>query len=89
MNLEQQHGYSSICFSNILNNNVYIDTIEIDEKRANEAKENIKALELEEKIKVIIGNALEILPTLNKKYDLFFIDAAKGKYPIFLKEVLR
>ena len=32
---------------------------------------------------------MEILPTLDKKYDVVFIDAAKGKYPFFLKEALR
>ena len=82
-------GYSSICFSNILDNDVYIDTIELDEERAKEAKENIKGLGLENNINVIVGNAVDILPTLNEKYDIFFIDAAKGKYPIFLKEALR
>ena len=82
-------GYSSICFSNILNNDVYIDTIELDENRANEAIENIKSLGLEKNINVIKGNAVDVLPTLDGKYDIFFIDAAKGKYPIFLKEALR
>ncbi len=82
-------GYSSICFSDVLNNNVYIDTIELDEERANEAIENIKELGLQKNINVIIGNAVDILPTLNEKYDIFFIDAAKGKYPIFLKEAIR
>ncbi len=82
-------GYSSICFSNILNNNVYIDTIELDSNRANEAISNIKLMGLENNINVIIGNAVDILPTLNEKYDIFFIDAAKSKYPIFLKEALR
>ena len=82
-------GYSSICFSNILNNDVYIDTIELDEDRANEAIENIKSLGLEKNINVIKGNAVDVLPTLNEKYDIFFIDAAKGKYPIFLKEAIR
>lgn len=82
-------GYSSICFSNILNNDVYIDTIELNEERANEAIDNIKVLGLEDKINVMVGNAVDILPTLNEKYDAFFIDAAKGKYPKFLKESLR
>ena len=90
-------GYSSICFAKILLENcrgklcssVKIDTIELDEQRANEAKENIKELGLDKIINVIVGNAVDILPTLNEKYDVFFIDAAKGKYPIFLKEALR
>ncbi len=82
-------GYSSICFSKILNDNVYIDTIELNEERANEAIDNIKQMGLEKNINVIRGNAVDILPTLTEKYDVFFIDAAKGKYPIFLKEALR
>lgn len=82
-------GYSSICFSNILSNDVYIDTIELNEERANEAMDNINGLGLQDKINVMVGNAVDILPTLNEKYDVFFIDAAKGKYPIFLKEALR
>ena len=35
------------------------------------------------------GDATQILPTLNEKYDMIFIDASKGKYPFFLKEALR
>lgn len=62
-----------------------IDTIEREEERAKEAIENIKTLELEEKINVFIGEALEILPTLNNKYDMVFIDAAKRKVPIFFE----
>ena len=82
-------GYSAICFSKFLGDNGKIDTIERDIDRANEAIENIKIMELENKINVIIGDAVEILPTLNEKYDMIFIDAAKGKYPFFLKESLR
>ena len=82
-------GYSAICFSEFLGDNGKIDTIERDIDRANEAKENIKQMELEDKINIIIGDAVEILPTLNEKYDMIFIDAAKGKYPFFLKEALR
>lgn len=82
-------GYSAICFSKYLSENGFIDTIERDEPRALEAIENIKELGLENKINVIQGDAVEILPNLNKKYDIVFIDAAKGKYPIFLKEAIR
>ena len=82
-------GYSAICFSKFLEENGKIDTIERDTDRANEALDNIKKMELEDKINVIIGDAVEILPTLNEKYDMIFIDAAKGKYPFFLKESLR
>ncbi len=82
-------GYSAICFSKYLTNNGIIDTIERDEERIKEAKNNIKDLQLEAKINIISGDAVEILPTLEGKYDVVFIDAAKGKYPIFLKEAIR
>ena len=82
-------GYSAICFTEFLDENGTIDTIERDLDRIKEAKENIKKVGLEDKINIYEGDAVEILPTLNKKYDAIFIDAAKGKYPFFLKESLR
>ncbi len=82
-------GYSAIMFSKYLIENGYIDTIERDEERIKEAKENVKDLNLEEKIHIFEGDAIEILPTLKGPYDVVFIDAAKGKYPIFLSEALR
>lgn len=82
-------GYSAICFSKYLAEGGRIDTIEREESRITEAKINVKDLKLEEKINIISGDAVEILPTLNEKYDAIFIDAAKGKYPFFLKEAIR
>lgn len=82
-------GYSAICFTEILKENGFIDTIERDEERIIQAKENIRKAEVQDKINIFSGDAVEILPTINKKYDMIFIDAAKGKYPFFLNEALR
>ena len=82
-------GYSAICFSKFLDKDGVIDTIERDEERIKEAKINIKEMNLENVINIYEGDAIEILPTLDEKYDVVFIDAAKGKYPFFLKEALR
>ena len=82
-------GYSAICFTEFLDKDGVIDTIEREEERVAEARENIKKVGVEEKINIYEGDAVEILPTLNEKYDAVFIDAAKGKYPFFLKESLR
>lgn len=82
-------GYSAICFTEYLQADGFIDTIERDEMRVIEARENIKKAEVEDKINIYFGDAVEILPTINKKYNVIFIDAAKGKYPFFLKEALR
>lgn len=82
-------GYSAMCFTSFLAKNGIIDTIERDEERVKEANENIKKVGVEDKIHIYKGDAVEILPTLNEKYDVVFIDAAKGKYPFFLKEAMR
>ncbi|MCI8832884.1 MAG: O-methyltransferase [Clostridia bacterium] len=82
-------GYSAICFSEFLSENGKIDTIERDTERVKKAKINIKRAEVEGKINILEGDAVEILPTLNNKYDVVFIDAAKGKYTFFLNEALR
>lgn len=82
-------GYSAMCFSEFLSENGKIDTIERDEERVKQAKINIKNVGVEDKIEIYEGDAVEILPTLNEKYDMVFIDAAKGKYPFFLQQALR
>ena len=82
-------GYSAMCFSEYLQEGGIIDTIERDEERSAEAKQNIVKVGVAEKINILEGDAVEILPTLTEKYDMVFIDAAKGKYPFFLKEALR
>ena len=40
-------------------------------------------------IQILEGDAVEILPTLEEKYDAIFIDASKGKYPRFLEQAIR
>lgn len=82
-------GYSAMCFSQYLQEGGRIDTIEREKERVEEAKENIKKVGVQDKINIIEGDAVEILPTLNEKYDMVFIDAAKGKYPFFLQQALR
>ena len=62
-----------------------IDTIELDQERAEEAKINIDSLNLSNKINLIIGDALDVMPNLKGKYDMIFIDASKSKYPKFLE----
>lgn len=82
-------GYSAICFSEYLSEGGKIDTIEREHEKVQEAKENIKLIDVENAINILEGDAVDILPTLNNKYDVIFIDAAKGKYPFFLKQAIR
>ncbi len=82
-------GFSSICFSKYLAENGRIDTIEIESLRVEQALENIEKVGVQDKIRVLEGDALEILPYLTEEYDVVFIDAAKGKYLEFFEHALR
>ena len=82
-------GYSASCFAKASDEDCLIDTIELDEERAKQAIENINNIGFSSRINVIVGNAVEILPTINNSYDIIFIDANKGKYPFFLQEGIR
>lgn len=82
-------GFSAICFSKYLAENGRIDTIEIESIRVEQALENIEKVGVQDKIRVLEGDALEILPYLMEEYDVIFIDAAKGKYLEFFEHALR
>ena len=87
-------GYSSICFADLLSSYGIIDTIERDPEMIKEAKENIKFVNESDdyagkSINLIEGDAAEIIPEMDEKYDMIFIDANKSKYPLYLKEGLR
>lgn len=81
-------GYSASCFVKYAENAI-VDTIELDEERAKQAIQNVKKIGVDKNINIMIGNAVEILPTLSGEYDIVFIDAAKSKYSIFLEEGIR
>ncbi len=85
-------GYSAICFSKYLfGENSKIKTIELNQDRYNIASKNILDMGLKEKIEIIHADATKYLETLpdNEKYDVCFIDAAKGQYNVFLEQALR
>ena len=82
-------GFSAICFSKYLAEDGRIDTIEIESLRVEQALENIEKVGVQNKIRVLEGDALDILPYLTEEYDVIFIDAAKGKYLEFFEHALR
>jgi predicted O-methyltransferase YrrM len=82
-------GYSTICMAQGLRSEGLIETIEVDQGRASEAEENFKKADVASKIRILHGFALNILPTLNRDYDLVFIDALKTEYPQYLDYSLR
>lgn len=83
-------GYSAILMSECINEKGQIITIENYDKRIPIAKENIKKAGRENVIKLLEGDAMEIMPTLeSNRFDFVFMDAAKAQYIHFLPEVLR
>lgn len=82
-------GYSALNFSKYLKDNGKIVTMELDETTANIAKENIKELGKENVIQVVNSDAYTHMKTLKEKFDVVFIDAAKGQYMKYLEEALR
>ncbi len=78
-------GYSAILIAKNLPEDSEIFTIEINPQSAGIAKENIQKAGMADKIKVHIGNALEVIPRIKEEFDMVFIDAAKNEYLDYLK----
>ena len=70
-------GYSSIKMC-LVKNDLQVTTIEKNYDMYNIALKNINDFNLDNRINIINGDALDIV--LNNKYDLIFIDAAKSQY---------
>ncbi len=82
-------GYSAILMADNLPEDSTIVTIERYKKHADIAVDNVFASGYEKKIKVIEGEAAEVLHWLDGSYDFIFLDAAKGQYIEFLPDILR
>lgn len=76
-------GYSAICLAEGLSENGTIDTIDINEELETLARSYFKKAGIEHHVNYMIGNAVEIIPKLNKVYDLVFIDADKENYAVY------
>jgi len=93
------HGYSAILIANIILSGKYdnenfnsegstehiLISVEKDQKLANIARKNIEKARLSEKIQVINGDALEIIPRLKSKFNMIFLDATKSEYLKYLQ----
>ncbi|HEX7180102.1 MAG TPA: class I SAM-dependent methyltransferase [Nitrososphaeraceae archaeon] len=94
------HGYSAILIANIILSGKYdnenfnsersstepiLISVEKDQTLANIARKNIEKARLSEKIQVINGDALEIIPKLKSKFNMIFLDATKSEYLKYLQ----
>lgn len=85
-------GYSALFMKECLPPESRITTIEKVKMRLVEARKNLSKYDPEEKIRLVEGDAAQILEQLVKEgehYDFIFMDAAKGQYIHFLPDILR
>lgn len=81
-------GYSAICLAEGLKEGGVLDTIEVNPELQQIIKEYIHKSGFDDRINLHMGDALEIIPNLEGKYDLVFMDADKTSYPNYYNLVL-
>ena len=81
-------GYSALCLAKGLDNDGLIYTLDRDEETAIIARQFFNKSSFNPKIKFIIGDAKEIIPTLTESWDIVFIDADKAAYPLYYDLVI-
>ena len=80
-------GYSAILMGKEVGSDAEIVTIEIDEGEAETARQNILEADIKPVVKVLVGDALDVIPRLDGRFDLVFLDAAKSEYLGYLRLV--
>lgn len=81
-------GYAAICLAAGLQDDGKLYTIDINEELEPMVKEHLLAAGLQEKIFPLIGQAKDIIPTLDEIFDLVFIDADKQNYSLYYDLVI-
>ncbi len=73
-------GYSAICMARALPDDGHLTTLEVNDEITWLSEKYFKKAGLENKITQLVGDALEIIPTLSDTFDLVFIDGDKREY---------
>lgn len=82
-------GYSAILMAQYLAEGGSITTLEWDAEICEIARKNIEKAGLSDKIKVVCGDAKDVLPTLTGEYDVIFLDGPKAHYIYMLNDCIR
>jgi predicted O-methyltransferase YrrM len=73
-------GYSALCFAEGLAPNGKITTIDVNEELEDLVREYIEKAGMTNQVEYLIGDATQLIPTLNDVFDIVFIDADKKNY---------
>ena len=74
-------GYATQCLAEgLLRDEAHIDTIEIDDELEDFIRQHLSQSPVASRITLHIGDAVEILSSLNRQFDLIYIDANKRDY---------
>jgi caffeoyl-CoA O-methyltransferase len=76
-------GYSALCLAKGLKSDGKLITIDTNPETAVMAKDFFDRSAYKDQIEFILGKAAEVIPTLNYKFDLAFIDADKKNYALY------
>jgi predicted O-methyltransferase YrrM len=77
-------GYSTLCLSEGLTKDGRIHTVDINEELYDLQRKYFKKSPFNDNIIQHLGNALEVIPTMDNNFDLIFLDADKNNYPEYL-----
>ena len=81
-------GYSALCMAEGLQKNGQLYTIDNNKEIAPFANKYFNKSSYKNLIKMIVGNALDVIPDLNLKWDLVFIDADKENYSNYFDAII-
>ncbi len=82
-------GYSALCLAEGLTESGTLETIEVNPELAKIQKKYFDKSDYSTQIKTYIGDALDIIPTLEGPFDLVFIDAEKKQYDAYFEAVIK
>ena len=81
-------GYSTLCFAEGMPEGAKLHTVEIDDEYADELRELFDSDPRGADIVLHVGDALEVVPTIDGEWDMVFIDANKRNYTDYYRLIL-
>jgi caffeoyl-CoA O-methyltransferase len=81
-------GYSAICLAEGLQEGGRLITIDVNAEQEDRVRKYVREAGMENKIQLIIGDALNVIKALDMTFDIVFIDADKPNYPAYYDLVM-